>query len=138
MINVEFSTLPVPCPSGGYLAKSTKTMPLFCQAGLPKALCTQNRQREAGGCLDQVNQRPRSPVRDIVSGISAYVSYRSSGEWLPWASVSQDSVEDVPSGVNDILFRRGLAAALIHDWSIDHWMISETNFSIFTGFSGFH
>jgi hypothetical protein len=50
------------------------------------------------------------------------LSYRSSGEWLPWASVSQDSVEDVPSRVNDILFRRGLAAAPSHDWSIHRWM----------------
>ena len=46
------------------------------------------------------------------------------------ASVSQDSVEDVPSGVNDILFRRGLAAAPSHDWSIHRRMMAYVVFTI--------
>src|SRR5215831_10832562 len=64
-INIEFSTLPAPRPSGDYLAKSTKTMALFCRAGLLKAHCIQNQQQQADACLDQAIQlNALGPVED--------------------------------------------------------------------------
>jgi hypothetical protein len=36
----------------------------------------------------------------------------------------------LPSGVNAILFRRGLAVAAIHNWSIHRWMMAYVVFTI--------
>jgi hypothetical protein len=78
-INVEFSTLPVACLSGGYLANSSKRTGLFCQAGLSTAPCTQNRQREAGAYeKERAGLRKGATVLSIKRGSGCHLHGRRS------------------------------------------------------------